>query len=263
MASGYVIDFNNRSFQDFIYTSSKKDILSDKYASKGTSKANRLREFWDTENDIIVGKLLSELLEYWQTYKLTKQESVNPHEKALFDECQKVTDRLAGKQAAASAPPLTEDEFIRREFKSSSLNKIGLDAGIIVVLEQRLAEINKCLTGKAPLAAIFLCGSTLEGILLGVASQKPKEFNTAAASPKDKTTSQVLAFPRWALANFIDVACELRLLGEDVKKFSHALRDFRNYIHPYQQMASQFNPDQHTAEICWKVLQAAISQLSK
>ena len=55
----------------------------------------------------------------------------------------------------------------------------------------------------------------------------------------------------------------LDLVGEDVKKFSHALRDFRNYIHPFQQMASQFNPDQHTAKICWQVLQAAITQLSK
>jgi hypothetical protein len=53
------------------------------------------------------------------------------------------------------------------------------------------------------------------------------------------------------------------MLGLDVKKFSHALRDFRNYIHPYEQMASRFNPDAHTAQICFQVLRAAISALSK
>jgi hypothetical protein len=69
---------------------------------------------------------------------------------------------------------------------------------------------------------------------------------------------------KWIIANdFINVARDLNLVGEDVKKFSHALRDFRNYIHPYQQMSSNFNPDEHTAQICWKVLQAAITQLSK
>jgi uncharacterized protein with HEPN domain len=67
----------------------------------------------------------------------------------------------------------------------------------------------------------------------------------------------------WTLNDFINIARDLNLVGEDVKKFSHALRDFRNYIHPYQQMSSGFNPDGHTAKICWQVLQAAITQLSK
>jgi hypothetical protein len=112
------------------------------------------------------------------------------------------------------------------------------------------------------LAVIFLCGSILEGILLGVALQKPREFNQANNSPKDKS-GKVKAFPAWSLSQFIDVACELGLLKLDVKKFSHELRDFRNYIHPYQQMASNFHPDKHTAEICFQVLKAAIASLSR
>jgi len=60
----------------------------------------------------------------------------------------------------------------------------------------------------------------------------------------------------------IDVAFELKIIKEDVKKFSHALRDFRNYIHPYQQVSSGFNPDHHTANICFQVLKAAIYQLT-
>jgi len=38
----------------------------------------------------------------------------------------------------------------------------------------------------------------------------------------------------------------------DVKRFSHALRDFRNYIHPYEQWRNAFNPDEHTALICYQ-----------
>jgi hypothetical protein len=128
--------------------------------------------------------------------------------------------------------------------------------------EQRLDEIRKCLTAQAPLAVIFLCGSTLEGILLGTASARAKDFNQSSLSPKDKL-GKVKQFQEWTLNDFINVARDLGLVGEDVKKFSHALRDFRNYIHPFKQMASQFNPDQRTAKICWQVLQAAITQLSK
>jgi hypothetical protein len=72
----------------------------------------------------------------------------------------------------------------------------------------------------------------------------------------------VKQFSEWTLAQFIDVACELGYLKLDIKKFGHALRDFRNYIHPYQQMSSRFDPDHHTAEICLQVLRAAIAGLS-
>ncbi len=70
-------------------------------------------------------------------------------------------------------------------------------------------------------------------------------------------------FYKWSLSQFIDVSCRLGYLNLDVQKFSHALRDFRNYIHPYQQMESGFAPDRETARICLQVLNAAIVGLSK
>ena len=81
------------------------------------------------------------------------------------------------------------------------------------------------------------------------------------SSPKDKE-GKIKQFQYWTLSNFIDVAYEVGLLMEDIKKFSHSLRDFRNYIHPYEQVSSGFNPDKHTSAICWQVLKAAMYQLS-
>lgn len=109
---------------------------------------------------------------------------------------------------------------------------------------------------------IFLCGSTLEGALLGVAIKNPQRFNQSKASPK-KPDGKVKPFYDWSLSQFIDVACELGLLSLDVKKFSHVLRDFRNYIHPYEQMSQNFTPTQHTADICFQVLRAAIASLEQ
>lgn len=106
-----------------------------------------------------------------------------------------------------------------------------------------------------------MCGSILEGLLLGMALANPKKFNQAKSAPKDKN-GKVKPFQEWSLAQLIDVSCQLNYLKVDVKKFSHALRDFRNYIHPFQQMSSQFSPDEHTAQICMQVLRAAISGLS-
>jgi len=263
MGSGYVLDFSNRTIQEFILSSTKADIWSDKYAYGSGSKANRLRAFWEKEPDNLVGKLLPEMLEYWKTQKLINNVTIQQNEQALFDECQNIVNRLLGKKIQIDLGEMvTEDQFIKREFEGVSLDKLGLDGVITDILNQRLDEIRKCLNSKASLAVIFLCGSTLEGILLGVASNKAREFNESKVNPKNKE-GKVLKFPEWSLANFIDVTHSLGLLGEDVKKFSHALRDFRNYIHPYQQVASKFTPDEHTAKICWQVLQAAIFQLSE
>ena len=82
---------------------------------------------------------------------------------------------------------------------------------------------------KAPLAAIFLAGSTLEGILLNTAINNPRAFNQSLSAPKDKE-GKILKLNDWKLSQLIDVACEIGLLDLDIKKFSHSLRDFRNYI---------------------------------
>lgn len=154
-----------------------------------------------------------------------------------------------------------EEGFLNKEFEEISLDNIGIDSIVIDVLNYRLDEIKKCIAASAPLSVILLCGSTLEGILLGIALKKPKEFNQSNSSPKN-SQGKVKQLPEWSLNDFINVAHELGLLKEDVKKFSHSLREFRNYIHPFQQLSSNFNPDEHTAKISWQVLKAAIFQLS-
>lgn len=179
------------------------------------------------------------------------------HSEIIFQKLDKVVI-----ETQTQTTDIKEEDFLSQEFKDLSIDKIGLDGSVTEVLNYRFAEIKICLEREAPLSAIFLIGSSLEGILLGVALKNIKEFNQANSSPKDKE-GKVKQFPMWTLSNFIDVAFELKLLNQDVKKFSHTLRDFRNYIHPYEQMSSNFQPDKHTAKICWQVLRAGIFQLTK
>lgn len=154
-----------------------------------------------------------------------------------------------------------EDDFLNREFSDVSIEKIGLDGTISDVLASRFEEIQKCFRAKSWLSVIIMSGSTLEGLLLGVALTNIQLFNSSNSSPKTKE-GKVKQFPLWTLSNFIDVAAEIGMLKEDVKKFSHALREFRNYIHPFEQMSSNFYPDEKTAKICLQVLNAAIFQMT-
>lgn len=153
-----------------------------------------------------------------------------------------------------------EDDFLRRDFLDVRFDGLSLEPAVLSVVEQRVKEIEKCFSAGSPLAVILLAGSTLEGVLLGIATSFPRAFNSAASAPKD-SAGKVRTFQSWTLSNFIDVASELQLLGQDTNKFSHALRGFRNYIHPFEQLASGFAPREHTAKICLQVLKAASHDL--
>lgn len=254
MSSGYVLDFSNRTFAEFFAETVGIDIYDRKYERNGDSKAKRLRAFWESESDPLVGKVLAELIEYW-TYKAPEASTAD---RARAERCRGIVARLLGRQVTQKE---SEEQFLDRDLSSVSLSDVKIDAALLPVLESRFTEAMRCLQADAPLATIFLCGSILEGLLLGVACANPQQFNQAPNSPKDQA-GKVKPFPEWSLAQFIDVACELGHLKLDVKKFSHALRDFRNYIHPYQQLSSRFAPDRHTAHICVQVLRAGIASLS-
>ena len=61
----------------------------------------------------------------------------------------------------------------------------------------------------------------------------------------------------------IEVAHELRWVGLDIRKFSHALREFRNLVHPHEQLGTGDRPDADTCKISWLVVQAASNDLAK
>ena len=70
-----------------------------------------------------------------------------------------------------------------------------------------------------------------------------------------------LQYDEWTLENYIAVAYELGYIKEDVKRFSHTVQNFRNYIHPYQQISQNFTPTIDTALLCAQVVKMAINQI--
>jgi TIR domain len=60
MGGGYVLNFSDRTFNDFFLDSINFDINS----HYNGSKANRLRAFWRQDANNIVGKLMGDMLEY-------------------------------------------------------------------------------------------------------------------------------------------------------------------------------------------------------
>ena len=63
MERGYVLDFSNRTFAQF-FADEDIEIYASKYGFKGTSKADHIRGFWETEPDHVVGRVLASLIEH-------------------------------------------------------------------------------------------------------------------------------------------------------------------------------------------------------
>ena len=156
-------------------------------------------------------------------------------------------------------------QFLSQEFDKISLEKLGFEPEMTAILTQRLEEIKICLSAGAPLAIIFLTGSALEGVLMGVAQQNQADFMRVVPSLDRQRYAGERSdkLDQWRLTTLIDAAAELGYLRQDVKRFSHSLRDFRNYIHPYKQLNTGFQPNMYTAQICWQVLKAALFQLTE
>lgn len=155
-----------------------------------------------------------------------------------------------------------EKEFLKLNF-DTSIDSIGLEYSLTEILNIRILEAESNTSIGNSLSSIILIGSIMEGILLGVALKYPNNFNKSNSAPIDNNTKKVKKFNDWTLNDFINSAYELKIINEDVKKFSHVVRDFRNYIHPYQQLCSRFTPDKHTALICLQVLKALIAQIGE
>ena len=256
MDTGYVLDYSDANYGGF-FNRHRIDIHGAKYQTYGTSKAKKMRAFWESEPDALVGRVLSEMLD---SYEADCDLNDRQPDSSLLQKSRGIVSRLCGKPQSVN-PMQTTNDFLNYEFTIPNVQKLPIEIQAIPIVDSRLAEARKALGAGAYLSVIFLCGSVLEAVLLGAAQKEPARFNRAATSPK-AVDGSVKRFQEWSLAQLIDVSCEVGLMKPDVKKFSHGLRDFRNYIHPYQQMISGFLPDEHTAKLCFQVLKAALASVA-
>lgn len=89
MSSGYVLDFSNRTFSEFVEEHTRRNIDDAAYERASGSKANRLRAFWEIESNYLVGRLVSALIDYGQ-------EKVAFNDKqGLAADCLKIAARLS------------------------------------------------------------------------------------------------------------------------------------------------------------------------
>lgn len=261
MDGGYVLNFTNWNIKEFFTDELGVDFYDEAFNVGSGSKAWQMRGFWKKADDATVGKSILKLLDYIDGQIVLDQLKAEDFKPSLVDACRKIAERLlrnAGSSAVGEEDPAKVEAFLQQDFKDVNAAIRDLEADIQKVVKQRISEIEAILT-IAPLAAIFLIGSTLEGILLDVAKRDAQQFMAASSAPTVK--GKVVEIDGWRLNDLIKVAYELGYVTKNVHDFSHSLREFRNYIHPRAQAEAAFAPDVSTAKICFQVLKAALTEV--
>lgn len=166
---------------------------------------------------------------------------------AVRDVALRAPPRLA---AFSAAPP----EFAR----------IVQDARLLAILERRWRETAACLAGKASLAASIMLGGLLEALLLAkakaLANQGP--IFTAKNAPKDRKSGRTKSNLReWSLYDFIQVGHELGWIGSVAKAVGHTIRDFRNLVHPNEELERGVVLDEREALALVRAFQTIVDEL--
>ncbi len=102
MSSGYVLNFSDRTFGEFVFETVGIHIHDEKYTAEGTSKAKKLRTLWKLEADHTVGKLIFALVDYAESLSAARDSEA----KALADKCRQIATRLIA--GGPSLAPLKE-----------------------------------------------------------------------------------------------------------------------------------------------------------
>lgn len=96
MKSGYLLDFTDRTFEEFFEQELSIDIFDEKYNYRTGSKANRMRAFWKIESDEVVARCIIKLLEYIELKVGLGDFVRKDYPENLIEKAKVIAERLSG-----------------------------------------------------------------------------------------------------------------------------------------------------------------------
>src|SRR5215475_11514249 len=102
------------------------------------------------------------------------------------------------------------------------------DPMIRSVLSDYFAQASKALVAESYLGAVVGFGAVVEGLLIWALQQRDAQARATTAARNYRAEP----IERWKLEDLIDVSKELGVIDEP----EHAVRDWRNLVHPYRRI---------------------------
>lgn len=116
------------------------------------------------------------------------------------------------------------------------------------IIERDYEEIQKAFISNCWKSVIILCGGTIEAILTDLLLANKTRAIAADSAPKQSDIT------RWDFSKLIDVSVELKLVSSGMQKLSHPIREYRNLVHPSNEIRKQLSFNAEEAKIAIEVL---------
>lgn len=134
-------------------------------------------------------------------------------------------------------------------------SKITNDTVYITILNERWKEAIICANDGANMAASTMLGSILEGVLYKTAVDNPQGARASKSAPPNKDIE------KWSLNDLINIAIDCKWIKRDRRAIAEIVRDYRNLIHPREQLKTGKSPDKYDVKMSVVVVRAAIDDL--
>jgi hypothetical protein len=138
----------------------------------------------------------------------------------------------------------------KREFpfiKNTDLKKI---------VERDYQEIQRAYISNCWKSVIILSGGIIEAILTDLLVNNIVKTLAAKSAPKEKDVN------KWEFSKLIDVSVELKYVSDGMQKLSHPIREYRNLVHPSNEIRNKLIFSAEEAKIAVEILHILHRDLS-
>jgi hypothetical protein len=172
----------------------------------------------------------------------TEQRGLRADSKVNFIAVMGLLSRVLGRLQTAleesTSVPVTE----KRDFGFVS------NSDLKTIIERDYEEIQRAFISDCWKSVIILCGGSIEAILTDLLLINEAAAISAKSAPKNNDIT------RWDLSELINVAVELKLVSAGIQKLSHPLREYRNLVHPGNEIRNKLKFGAEEAKIAVEVL---------
>ncbi len=131
------------------------------------------------------------------------------------------------------------------------------DDALRAIIERDYSEIQRAYVAQCWKSVIILSGGAIETVLTDLLKANEASARASKAAPLEPDIT------RWDLSKLIEVAVKLNLVTSAVEKLSHSLREYRNLVHPGNELRNHLRFDAEEARIALEVLNIVQRDLLK
>lgn len=143
---------------------------------------------------------------------------------------------------------------------AEQLKRFLSDRQMLDLLLTRAEEAKACEEIGAHTMAVIAIGSFIEGVLFAVLVERDPALRKTGLT--DARTRRRVNLDRAGLELLLDTAHQRGWIQLDARDFANNVRQYRNFVHPRNQLDRGLHPDGDTVMLCWAPVKAILNDLA-